>query len=150
MFDRNYECDSRVLAGERASRRRFNEATMTLTFTLCHEVNGEDVETEIKLPAMFTVCCTCDGRGSHVNPSIDAGGITGSEMAEWDEEERETYFSGGYDVRCYDCDGKRVVPEIATDRLTSGQKADLARLEEQWEDEQADEDERRWERSMGA
>lgn len=58
----------------------------------------------------WEVCDVCSGRGKHVNPDIDSHGITQSEMAEWGHEEREMYFSGGYDVECYGCGGKRVQP----------------------------------------
>lgn len=110
--DRNYWYDSRVRAGERASRRQFDERNMTLAFEL---ENGTGEQETITLPARFEVCPTCEGRGSHVNPSIDAGGITGSEWAEWGDEERESYRRGAYDVACYDCAGQRVVPEVDAD-----------------------------------
>jgi hypothetical protein len=72
----------------------------------------EDAEPEVvEVPIRFEVCETCDGRGKHVNPSIDAHGIGAEEWEqEWDEEERESYFRGGYDIRCNECSGRRVVP----------------------------------------
>jgi len=69
-----------------------------------------DSSKEFFLPAKLEVCGTCRGNGSHVNPSIDAHGITGDEWAEWGEEEQHSYMNGGYDVACNECGGKRVVP----------------------------------------
>lgn len=70
-------------------------------------------EREATLPVKFVVCPTCDGRGTHVNPSIDAHGITAEEWdRDWDDEEREAYLSGRYDVPCYECKGANVVPEV--------------------------------------
>lgn len=74
-------------------------------------------ELEVEVPCVFAVCGTCDGKGSHVNPSIDAHGITGEEWErDWSPEERESYMSGGYDVACNECGGKRVVPELDRER----------------------------------
>jgi hypothetical protein len=58
----------------------------------------------------YIVCSTCDGRGSHVNPSIDSEGLTASDFEEAGEDFREEYCSGRYDVPCYECGGQRVVP----------------------------------------
>ncbi len=73
------------------------------------QANGDFEEVEV--PVKFEVCGRCDGKGSHVNPSIDGHGITSEEWngPDWDDESRETYLSGGYDVPCYDCKGLRVV-----------------------------------------
>ena len=62
----------------------------------------------------FILCPVCEGRGTTVNPSIDANGITGSEWAEMCHEDpdfAEEYWSGSYDITCRACDGKRVVTE---------------------------------------
>ena len=56
------------------------------------------------------VCPTCEGRGTHVNPSIDSNGITGEEMDELGDEFREDYLTGHFDVRCVECNGANVVP----------------------------------------
>lgn len=53
----------------------------------------------------------CRGRGKHVNPAIDCGGIPASDFAE-DPDFAESYFRGHYDVPCAACGGRRVVPEI--------------------------------------
>jgi RecB family endonuclease NucS len=65
---------------------------------------------EIELPAKYEVCSRCEGEGAHTNPNIDGNGITASEWEEdWDEESRENYMNGVYDVTCVECDGRRVV-----------------------------------------
>lgn len=62
----------------------------------------------------FAVCPTCEGRGSHVNPSIDSQGLSAEDFDE-DPDFREDYFSGAYDVPCAECRGNRVVPQCADD-----------------------------------
>lgn len=81
----------------------------TITFTYETD-DGEEVEAV--LPARMEVCTSCHGEGAHVNRNIDGNGITSSEWAEWDEEDRETYMSGGYDVTCEECGGRNVVAVV--------------------------------------
>lgn len=57
----------------------------------------------------FEVCPLCEGRGKHVNPSIDAHGLSREDFDE-DPDFEESYFRGDYDVRCTLCGGERVVP----------------------------------------
>ena len=64
---------------------------------------------EISMPYEYVVCPTCDGEGTHVNPSIDYNGITQDEMYDLGEEFAEAYFNGCYDVPCNECNGIRVV-----------------------------------------
>lgn len=64
------------------------------------------------LPKKRIVCPTCDGKGKHVNPSIDAHGITSDEMHELGFEFQEDYMSGVYDVSCYECKGNNVVEAV--------------------------------------
>lgn len=70
---------------------------------------------EVEIPFQYEVCDRCNGKGTHVNPSIDGNGITGDEMAEAGPEFLEDYMSGVYDVSCYECHGQRVVmvPDVA-------------------------------------
>lgn len=49
-------------------------------------------------------CWQCGGKGTMVNPSIDAGGISG-DVFDDDPDFREAYFSGAYDVTCSACRG---------------------------------------------
>lgn len=72
---------------------------------------GEDDYLTVSIE--FDVCDVCQGRGSYVNPAIDSGGISGEEFyGEWDEEDRNAYRRGRYDMQCGCCRGKRVVPVI--------------------------------------
>lgn len=66
---------------------------------------------EVEVPFRWEVCPTCQGSGCHVNPSIDAGGITREDFDE-DPDFAHDYMSGRYDVQCSECRGKRVVPEL--------------------------------------
>lgn len=65
---------------------------------------------EYRLPCRMEVCGACGGRGSYVNPAIDAHGIGADEWADWDEDDRQGYLDGRYDVACEECRGQRVVP----------------------------------------
>lgn len=99
----------------------------------------------VTISAKYEVCPTCEGRGKHVNPSIDCGGITESEWAEWGHEERDMYTSGGYDVICNQCNGLRVV--LAPSKAPSGsfhewlqnQCEEANRLEHEYAQERANE-----------
>ena len=76
---------------------------------------NEDGESEyIRLPARYEVCPRCEGRGKHVNPSIDGHGLTSEDFE--DPEFREDYFRGVYDVACHECRGVRVVRVLDEDR----------------------------------
>jgi len=104
----------------------FDEGRMVLV----KEIENDAGETlTVELPAHREVCPLCQGKGSHVNPAIDAHGITSDEFDE-DPEFRESYLRGVYDVPCYECDGKRVVPVVDREGLTPEQKADLAEVDE--------------------
>lgn len=71
--------------------------------------DADDNEIEKKVPGKYEVCDRCRGEGTHVNPNIDGHGITQEEWeTDWDEEEKETYRSGGYNIICLSCEGKRV------------------------------------------
>jgi len=86
----------------------FNENQMLATIDEL-EVNDEIID--VSVSCIFQVCPTCDGKGHHVNPSIDSNGITAEEWnRDWSHEDRENYITGFYDIDCYECCGKRVVP----------------------------------------
>lgn len=107
----------------------------TYTFPLVLEEDGEfghegmleGDEVEVGVPGMWEICSNCRGNGTHVHRAIDGNGITGSEWAEWDQDERETYLSGGYDVACDEgcIAGKVVVPD--EDRCSAREKEMLER-----------------------
>jgi len=107
LEDRNYYRDPRVRArDEDRWYVRFDERTMRAVVL----VEGEDgVEEERQVRCSYAVCELCNGKGSHVNPSIDCGGLTREDFDE-DPDFAEGYFDGMYDVPCYMCNGRRVVP----------------------------------------
>ena len=84
-----------------------DEENMTLQVTL--DVAG--AEKSFTFPCKYDVCDLCDGKGRHVNPSIDAHGISPDEFED-DPEFEEDYFGGVYDIPCNQCRGKRVQPVI--------------------------------------
>lgn len=111
--------------------KRVDERRM-IAIVLAEGEDGE--EREVEIPVEFEICGTCEGKGRHVNPSIDAHGITEDEWSQWSSEEQETYLSGGYDVECHECAGKRVVPVPAEARMTDEQKSALERATDMcWE-----------------
>jgi len=67
---------------------------------------------ELEVPTVMEVCGRCQGKGTHVNPAIDGQGITMEEWngPDWDDDSREGYLTGRYDVTCYECHGNNVVP----------------------------------------
>lgn len=115
--ERNYYNDYRVRNAERYAHRNVDEDRMVIFLTLPDEETGDDVEHEV--PAKYDVCPTCEGRGKHVDPSIDASGYSPDEDDYYGdpdeyEEGRSPYERGVYDVPCMTCHGKRVVLEVDT------------------------------------
>ena len=87
-------------------------AMTTIQFT--YETDDGD-EIEAELPARFEVCGSCEGHGTHLNPSIGQHAYTAEEFYEsFDEEQAAEYFKRGgrYDVTCEECQGKRVVAVV--------------------------------------
>ena len=80
-----------------------------------------DEDEEVEVPVKFEVCSVCRGKGSHVNPSIDSGGLTAEDFAE-NPGFKEDYFGGVYDVTCYGCGGQRVEPVVDNDKLDEKMK----------------------------
>lgn len=62
---------------------------------------------DITLPAKRILCPVCEGAGSHVDPAVDGHGLTAEDLQ--DEEFREDYLAGVYDVPCEACIGEKVV-----------------------------------------
>lgn len=124
-YDRNYEEDSRVRAARNGDwYEAIDESSGIVVVRVYDEwVAGEKLEDgetlpegveedgTAELPFVYEVCQICDGKGKHVNPSIDAGGISGEDFYA-DPDFAEEYMRGVYDVQCYGCGGKRVVPQI--------------------------------------
>ena len=60
----------------------------------------EDVEEEI--PTKLALCNTCDGKGYRALHGI---ALTQDDLADWSQEEKETYMDGGYNTPCGTCRG---------------------------------------------
>lgn len=74
-------------------------------------------DAEVELPTCWEVCPVCSGAGKHVNPSIDAGGISAQRMHE-DPDFAQSYFSGAYDVPCNHCGGRTTVRGVNWEALS--------------------------------
>lgn len=111
MEEVNYFRDPRVRNAERYGNRDVDERRMVIRWEADND-KGETVTHEF--PARFEVCPTCDGKGTHVNPSIDASGYYPDEDEDYydDGEDGSPYERVVYDVPCGTCSGKRVVLEI--------------------------------------
>lgn len=72
--------------------------------------------TEFPMPIAWVVCPVCDGKGTHVNPAIDCGGISREDFDE-DPEFEASYRRGDYDQRCNKCGGRTTVPGVDFDGL---------------------------------
>lgn len=115
-------------------------------------LDPEGDEYEVAFPAVFEVCPTCEGKGTHVNPAIDGDGITSEEWErDWGSDEREAYFAGAYDVSCEECHGQRVVPVINEEAAKAqGLGEELAQYHEQIREEDEYQRTCAAERRMGA
>src|SRR3954467_1010069 len=124
--------DHRDVAGHyRPVLQDIDTRRMVARFTVEDE-HGEEVEHEVRL--RFDVCDTCDGRGSHVNPSIDSHGLTAEDFDD-DRDFAEDYRTGVYDVPCAQCHGERVVPVVDEEANAAALVALYeAREAEAWDD----------------
>ena len=162
MEERNYLMDPRTNAEN--AWKGFDPRTNTIEITWTkylsdeemerREEAGEDYEEEeevtLRLPTKFEVCDLCNGKGTTVNPSIDAGGLSQEDFEE-DPDFEEEYFSGRYDITCPQCRGKRVVPVVSVESMSKDQKAvyDEYIKEKQEEAEEAYNDRRTYMAEMG-
>lgn len=157
--ERNYYNDRRIRAAQRSKwYSSFDEARMVATVEV-EEPDDEILEFgngrydpeesdsfEVQVNVVYEICVTCAGRGSHVNPSIDASGLTREDFDQ-DPQFEEEYRSGLYDVTCYECKGKRVIVEL--DRQHTRPEI-VNYLDDQAEREAEEEREHYYERMNGA
>lgn len=69
----------------------------------------------------WKICERCDGNGKHDHPAF-SNGITSSEWAEWDDDDRSAYMGGVYDVPCSECGGRGSVKVHNIAALTFAEK----------------------------
>jgi hypothetical protein len=79
------------------------------------------------LPKRWIICHRCEGEGTVDHPAF-SNGITSSEWAEWDDDERQDYMRGVYDVPCPECRGAGKVKDYDEDGLDSFQRTRLNRI----------------------
>jgi hypothetical protein len=103
LEDRNYYNDHRVRGGRDRWWIDINERKMMVR----HKYDTED-DLQVWYKFKYETCDTCDGKGNHVNPSVDCNGLTYEDL--YDDGYAEDYFGGVYDVQCYKCHGNRVMP----------------------------------------
>ena len=106
----NYYNDSRVRALQKGDwYKSFDERAMTVEIQITRwDEEDEEVEEVVTMPVRFKVCDLCGGKGKHVNPSIDCGGLSRDDF-DYDPDFEEDYMRGRYDVSCYQCRGARVM-----------------------------------------
>lgn len=98
---------------------------------------------EAELPGKREVCPCCKGEGTTVNPSIDHDGLSEEDCQ--DKEFMDSYMAGNYDIRCQECDGRRVVDVLDWESLTPKMQQAVQRaLDEQARDDAEAAAERRW------
>jgi hypothetical protein len=103
----NYYNDPRVQASFRTSRVKVvSENAMTAVV----EVDLGDVTERHDVLVKYGVCPTCSGRGSVVDPALDASGLSYEDLG--DRQFRSDYFEGKLNVQCGECGGKRVVLDM--------------------------------------
>jgi len=133
--DLNYNSDPRVSASRRGSWfDDFDEQNMRCLITVWDYSSGDSEEICGWIPVEYRVCDLCNGRGRHTNPSIDASGLSRDDF-DADPQFEEDYRRGLFDVRCYQCNGRRVVPTPVEVYLSEEQEKLLRLLREKLEDE---------------
>lgn len=123
-----------------------DERNSSLPNSIITKENPDGTTYEVQLPTKWAVCDLCNGEGKHVNPSIDAGGLTNEDFYD-DPDFLIDYQSGVYDIPCNHCHGRttiRVVDEDAAD------PEDLKIYREQIEQDAYDRSVQLAELSMGA
>jgi hypothetical protein len=96
----------------------------------------------LSYPAHYEVCPVCNGKGTHVNPSIDSHGLSAEDFAE-DPDFARDYVKGRYDVPCVACHGRNVI-------LVPNEKDGKKFVEEAFRSESSTRAEYEAERRMGA
>lgn len=135
LEETNYARDSRVIAGQ--STRWFSSLdrkAMKATAVIEREDDDEAIyEETLEVPFEWQVCPACQGKGSHVNPSVDCCGLSADDFRE-DPEFAEDYCSGAYDITCNECGGERLVPVMCETSANEEQKKAITSIRD-WHSE---------------
>ena len=124
MEERNYMMDSRTNAENAWEGYDERSGTMAISWTRYDEEHDTEEEKTLSLPARLELCDLCSGKGSVVDPSIDAGGLSQDDFYD-DPGFEEEYHGGTYDIPCPQCRGKRVVPVVNYEGLAPEQKKEF-------------------------
>ena len=125
-----YHNDAREVGLRQRETYARNHEDQTVTFSVTVEDDEGEYEETVTVHAKYEFCPTCQGRGQHVNPSIDANGLTAEDFAN-DPDFRDDYLSGTYDVDCYGCGGRTTILVPDTNRMNDDEKRLLNAHEEE-------------------
>jgi DnaJ-class molecular chaperone len=104
----------------------------------------------LNLPARRVVCPTCNGYGHHFRNDLDENSFVRECFEERDEESLYLYKAGAFNQTCSECKGQKVLDEIDWDYFNS-QYPNESKMVSDWDYQQMQwEQEREWERRMGA
>ena len=81
----------------------------------------DGTEITVQLPAHWVICGTCDGDGKS---SAHLGAFTQDEWAQEDDDFKQDYLDGVYDLPCPECGGSGKVMEIEREACTSPEQVE--------------------------
>lgn len=144
ISDMNFQNDERI----RCKNKWYDKFRSDLMILEIDLYDHDDTLITATFPAKWQVCHICEGRGKHVNPSIDCNGLS-KEDFDRDPDFMEEYLSGVYDITCNNCRGRNVEPVLAPEKFNSTHQYWYSLLEEHMRLEQLHQQEIEAERRMG-
>jgi hypothetical protein len=100
---------------------------------LRNEETGEHIL--LLLPSHKIVCPCCGGEGNHFRSDLDENALLQGIQDDGDYESLDAYHRGGFNQRCTNCNGFRVVDEIDWEYFQSKHPAEAQEIRE-WEREE--------------
>lgn len=96
----------------------------------------DESENKVALDSHWMICEACQGEGQHSNPSIDGNGISTSSEIWADDDFRESYMSGAYDISCSFCNGSgKMLVALLPDECPNPPSEEMIKFIDQWWDE---------------
>lgn len=113
---------------------------------------NEETEQEVvlNLPARRIVCPTCNGYGHHFRTDLDENSFVREIREERDEEGWQMYLAGYFNQACSQCQGEKVIDSIDWEYFRSVYPNEAKEVSEWNAMQKRWEEEREWERRMGA